>query len=109
MGDKRKLNKLPPRLNTLSTKIGSDISTKRITGSALQKINDRIAARDNYICQICHRFVTTYEIDHKIPLFMGGQEVDENRQLLCISCHKNKTAKEESERQGWVNRPECFK
>ena len=97
-----RLNKLPPRLSTLSTKVGSDIGTKRIRGYTLQKINDRIAARDKYICQICGKFTTDYEIDHVVPLFMGGREEDTNRQLLCREpCHRIKSENEEKYRKNY--------
>ncbi len=37
-----------------------------------------------------------YEIDHIIPLFMGGSDSPENMQLLTFKEHKIKTAKERS-------------
>jgi 5-methylcytosine-specific restriction protein A len=37
------------------------------------------------------------EVDHVVPLAIGGQESDFNRQLLCYDCHKLKS---ELERQG---------
>ena len=32
------------------------------------------------------------EVDHVIPLYKGGLDVDANKQSLCIPCHKQKTA-----------------
>jgi len=34
------------------------------------------------------------QIDHKIPRHLGGENIMENIQILCILCHKKKTAKE---------------
>ena len=93
-----RLSKLPQRLKTISTKIGSDIGTKRIRGYTLQQINKRIAERDNWTCQICFTFTIHGEVDHIVPLHMGGKESDDNREYLCCTCHDVKTAKEEKER-----------
>jgi len=89
-----RLSKLPQRLKTISTKIGSDIGTKRIRGYTLQQINKRIAERDNWTCQVCHTFTIHGEVDHKIPLSIGGKNTEENLQYLCSNCHDTKTEKE---------------
>lgn len=34
------------------------------------------------------------QVDHKIPRHLGGQNIMENIQILCITCHKEKTSKE---------------
>lgn len=34
-----------------------------------------------------------YHLDHKMPLFLGGPNVDENMQLLCVACNCSKGAK----------------
>ncbi len=96
-----KLNTIPKRLqvaqinrNTMTT------ATDRIRGYTLKKINDRIALRDLYTCRMCGVETMEYEIDHIIPLHLGGKEIDDNRQLLCIPCHKVKTEGEEQARRG---------
>lgn len=37
-----------------------------------------------------------FQLDHKVPLFKGGEDTDENCQVLCSakgkSCHDKKTA-----------------
>ena len=38
-----------------------------------------------------------YQIDHKIPLSQGGKDVPSNMQLLSVSEHKAKTARERKE------------
>lgn len=47
----------------------------------------------NSSCAICGS-IENLEIDHKIPLVLGGKNVVENVQVLCFKCHKNKTATE---------------
>lgn len=48
----------------------------------------------NARCENCKKSVTrkTSHIDHKIPLELGGSNNSENLQVLCIDCHKEKTA-----------------
>jgi len=32
-----------------------------------------------------------FELDHRIPLFRGGEDIEENLQVLCPECHATKT------------------
>lgn len=69
--------------------------TERITGRALQEIRRRIFSRDP-LCRRClekkpPRITASTQVDHKKPLFLGGEETDENREGLCEECHKDKT------------------
>ena len=32
-----------------------------------------------------------YEVDHAVPLFMGGRNDVSNLQALCVQCHAEKT------------------
>lgn len=45
-------------------------------------------------CASCLRFFlpSQLDIDHIKPLALGGEDVEENVQPLCKSCHKTKTA-----------------
>lgn len=93
-----KIETLKPRLKQANISKISTPSTERIRGYTLQVINRRIAVRDEFICQICHKFTIDGEVDHIVPLHMGGAESDSNRQYLCLNCHREKTRKEERER-----------
>ncbi|WP_342352390.1 HNH endonuclease signature motif containing protein [Burkholderia aenigmatica] len=68
--------------------------SSRLRGDAGVKQRSRIRLRDNYTCQNpeCGIAVRTGEVDHIISLEDGGTNDDENMQLLCIDCHKKKTA-----------------
>lgn len=48
----------------------------------------------------------TEEIDHVLPLHMGGLDVDENVQGLCIPCHAVKSAMEGGGHGGVQNHPD---
>ena len=57
----------------------------------------RVAARQHFKCNLCHRELDeTWETDHKVPLWMGGSNEISNLQSLCRSCHISKSAKEAS-------------
>ena len=83
----------------------------------------RVWDRELGVCQGCGRFVprrtarrpgeierlpwvrphdTTHyrrwAVDHIVPLWAGGVNEDENLQLLCVPCHKVKTAREATQR-----------
>jgi 5-methylcytosine-specific restriction protein A len=99
MTQKPNIASLKPTISTIDTRQGSRLGTKRIRGWQLTKIRDRILLRDAYTCRKCGRVSIHLEIDHIVPLHLGGAESDENRQCLCSSpCHSDKTALEEKER-----------
>ena len=47
-------------------------------------------------CEQCGAKITNgkFELDHRLPMWMGEDDSDENIQCLCHACHKRKTAKE---------------
>lgn len=49
-------------------------------------------------CQCCGWNLTPgtrWEIDHIIPLALGGPDTIANLQVLCVSCHGGKTARQD--------------
>jgi len=93
-----KIESLKPRLTTLDTRQGSSAAANRIRGWKLVKIRERILLRDRYTCQVCGRVGTDLEVDHVVPLAIGGNNSDSNLQVLCPSCHLVKSEAEEKER-----------
>jgi 5-methylcytosine-specific restriction protein A len=67
------------------------LSAKRKTGRAGVKDRERIKTRDRYTCQKCGKITHELHIDHTVPLHLGGEDVDSNKQCLCIPCHESKT------------------
>jgi len=93
-----KLTSLKPKIARLDTRVGSPV-VKRILGRHLQRIRDRVLLRDEFTCQVCGRVSVDLEIDHIVPLALGGRESDANRQSICREpCHRLKSAKEGKER-----------
>jgi 5-methylcytosine-specific restriction enzyme A len=93
-----KLSTLKPKTSVIDLRVGSSAGVPRIRGWKLVQIRERILLRDGYSCQVCKRVSTRLEVDHIIPLYLGGAESDENRQSLCRECHEAKNDKEKNER-----------
>ena len=61
----------------------------------------QLAVNQQMECNHCHSKLSKdvcFECDHIVPLCEGGTNHEQNLQLLCVSCHKNKTAEENSKR-----------
>jgi 5-methylcytosine-specific restriction endonuclease McrA len=70
----------------------------RTGGWALQQIRRRWFAL-HPLCVEClgadpPRIRVAVELDHKVPLHLGGVDADSNRQGLCRPCHAAKTNRE---------------
>ncbi len=52
--------------------------------------------RDGFTCQLCKRLVLPagIQVDHIVPLHMGGGDHDDNKQCLCLDCHDLKSEQE---------------
>lgn len=106
-----RLQKLAPRLGTLDVtkRVGNNhVSGRRITGGALQKRREAVWLKDPR-CASCRRVVQFphgFELDHKVPLYQGGEDIEENCQVLCVyfevvdgvkvkkGCHAEKTERD---------------
>ena len=94
-----KLNSIKQRITSIDLRRGGPVAEDRIRGHALTKIRERIILRDGAACKKCGKMVGRLEVDHIVPLAVGGSNSDLNLQLLCaFPCHRNKTLKEEKER-----------
>lgn len=68
--------------------------TERVRGRILQRVRQRIM-QGQPLCKICEGagLVTPgQEMDHIVPLFKGGSNEDDNLQMLCVECHRKKSA-----------------
>jgi 5-methylcytosine-specific restriction protein A len=74
--------------------MNNETNTERPRGRILQRIRGRIM-QDQPLCKMCEDkgLVTIgVEMDHIEPLFKGGSNDDSNLQMLCVECHRQKTA-----------------
>jgi hypothetical protein len=57
-----------------------------------------ILERDDYTCQCCGDTEERLQVDHVIPIHLGGTKDLSNGQSLCVPCHKSKSAAEQRQR-----------
>ena len=100
-----KLKTLKPRLSAAPMSRLQMAPTRpgveRKRGSAGVKDRNRIRARDYGLCVLCEaegKVSLGRVVDHPIPLWAGGSDEDNNKQLLCDECHDAKTAREAAQR-----------
>jgi 5-methylcytosine-specific restriction endonuclease McrA len=51
----------------------------------------RILERDGHACTACTDKEGPFEIDHHLPIWLGGDDTDDNLRTLCRNCHKVET------------------
>jgi 5-methylcytosine-specific restriction protein A len=109
MKNRPKLQTLKPRIQTSNTSRLQTLNVvrpgmvERKRGSAGVKDRQRIKTRDYGLCVMCQaagRVSIGAVVDHRIPLWNGGSDEDDNKQTLCHPCHDEKTALEACERAG---------
>lgn len=91
-----------PRVRTI-TKATSSASapSKRDRGRPWKRKRMMVLERDGYLCVECAkqgRVTPARDVDHVVPLHLGGSDNVENLQALCQECHAMKSADEEKER-----------
>src|SRR5262245_28930556 len=93
---------IKPRVGTLTlsraSKLRAGTDAIRIRGSRLMAIRAEQLKREP-LCRPCSkeeppRYVQGVEVDHVIPLWEGGLDIQSNRQTICLRCHAAKTAEE---------------
>lgn len=67
---------------------------RRRSLSTRERLDLFLAAKGQ--CQACGwqlRPGTRWEVDHVVPLALGGRDLIENLQVLCLPCHGTKTSR----------------
>lgn len=93
-----KLKTLPPRLSPYNAQRIQPVKVAdtRITGWKLQARRKRLWTA-NPCCAMCGRLTEYphgFELDHRVALCNGGEDTDDNCQILCCGedgCHRKKT------------------
>jgi len=55
---------------------------------------DKILAGQSHVCKRANCEETATDVDHILPLWVGGTNDDSNLEGLCPGCHKRKTSAE---------------
>lgn len=74
----------------------SDYNKKEQRKLMTKDLRDKIAARDNYTCKQCGKYMPDgvgLHIDHIVPISKGGKSVPSNLQVLCSKCNGSKSAR----------------
>ena len=98
-----RLKTIRPRVQGMASRIApaSTASDQRMAGRKLQARRLRIWSKDPH-CAACGRLTSYplgFHLDHIIALTNGGQDTDDNVQVLCLPCHEDKTKADLSERR----------
>lgn len=73
-------------------------TNKRCVTQLTKKI---VAAKQEWKCGQCGKLLDeTYEVDHIVPLYLGGTNEESNLMALDPSCHKKKTLSQMAESGG---------
>ena len=61
-----------------------------------RKVTDQmkkyVAAKQEWKCKKCNKILgASFETDHIVPLYKGGDNSEQNLQALCRNCHGDKT------------------
>ncbi|MGF1792925.1 HNH endonuclease [Photobacterium profundum] len=92
---------LKPRITktldpSVTRKNGNRSATARTYGGKWQRIRKAVLT-DEPLCRLCLAAGITQqamEVDHIIPLYLGGTDEKSNLQPLCFLCHQFKTTTE---------------
>lgn len=75
---------------------------RRLRPSDHWLLNDLRAHRDKVVCPLCGATSleagVSFDRDHITPKRDGGSDLDDNIQMICTACHRNKTAGENRRR-----------
>ena len=83
-------NSINNRNNSINNRNNSkNNNSRRNLNETTKKV---VAANQKWTCNMCYKMLdASYEIDHTIPLYKGGNNNIENLQALCRNCHGLKT------------------
>jgi len=97
-----RIKSIAKRVLLIDTRRNPTPVVERERGRPAARARLRVLKRDKFLCQECltmGRVVVADEVDHTVPLHLGGCDSDANKRSICKSCHLEKTNKENSNRK----------
>lgn len=91
-GIRRIVNDLPTEVVEILTETQLNLKDPKYKTIGVTR-KERIKKRDDFKCVKCGS-EEKLEVDHIVPLFKGGKNIDENLQTLCKKCHQEKSVGE---------------
>src|ERR1044071_5093856 len=93
---------LVPTLNDRKVKTLNRDAVPRLSGTPLQRRNQRLMRERPWCVKCAEEGVQTLvaEWDHEIPLSEGGPDTDENLQGLCLPHPREKSPRDHARRHG---------
>lgn len=90
-----RLKTIQPRIQQLKSPLATPkrVRESRTTGRKLQRRRLAVWTRTPH-CAACGQLTTFpsgFHLDHIVALGNGGEDTDENSQVLCIPCHRKKS------------------
>ena len=71
---------------------------KKVKRNVSEQMKKYVAANQEWKCLECKNILdASYEVDHIIPLYKGGDNDSKNLQALCRNCHGSKTIRDKIE------------
>ena len=81
-----------------------DIKITKTIRKTPEPVKKQVAARQFWKCHSCNQMLqSSFQVDHTIPLWMGGEDNESNLTALCANCHSIKTQNEAIERRKRFN------
>jgi len=94
---KPRLSALPDRVPTLT---GTPGATRRERGRPWRRLRAAILSNHPLCvhCLACGRVTPATEVDHRVPLSVGGTDDPANLDPVCTDCHRAKSARDAARR-----------
>lgn len=78
-------------------------------GRPWRRLREKVLKRDNYLCRCSEckrigRLRVADEVDHIVPVAMGGTDAEGNLQAINRDCHKEKTRRDAQARRQALRR-----
>ena len=86
---------LNPNINYEIEKKDEKKDEKKSKRNVSETKKKHVAAQQKWICEYCKKLLdASFEVHHKIPLYLGGDNGIDNLVALCRNCHGKETVKD---------------